>query len=248
MSGHSKWSTIKHKKGANDKRRAKLFAKLIRQIEVAARQGGADLDGNPALRTTFQKARDNSVPIDTIERAIKRGAGDLDGVTYEENSYEGYAGGGVALFVETLTDNKNRTSSEIKALLTKNGGSMAEPGSVAWQFKKKGVVIVSGISDEDALMTVAIDIGAEDIETDGDTCTIICEPENLVKLSSGLRESKFEILSSDLSMLPEQTVPVQNTENAKTILRLLDALDDHDDVQGVYSNFDIPEDILQQLV
>lgn len=247
MSGHSKWSTIKHKKGANDRRRAKLFAKLIRQIEVAARQGGTDLDANPSLRTTFQKARDNSVPIDTIERAIKRGAGDLEGVTYEENSYEGYAGGGVALYVETLTDNKNRTAAEIKALLTKNGGSMAEPGSVAWQFKKKGVVIVTNFTDEDSLMSVALDVGAEDIETGGDTCTIICEPTDLVKLSETLKASNFEILNSELSMIPEQTVPVENTENAKSILRLLDALDDHDDVQGVYSNFDIPEEILEQL-
>lgn len=252
MSGHSKWSTIKHKKGANDKRRGKLFAKLIKQIEVAARQGGGDVDANPTLRTSYQKARDNSVPLDTIERAIKRGTGELEGVSYEESSYEGYAGGGIALFVETLTDNRNRTSSEIKALLTKNGGSMAEPGAVAWQFKKKGMIMVGNVGGEskkgeDDLMEIALEAGAEDIEANEDTFTIICEPSDTTNLLERLKAEEFEILNSELAMLPEQTIEVESEENAKAILRLLDALDDHDDVQGVYSNFDIPDEIFKAL-
>ncbi len=253
MSGHSKWSTIKHKKGANDKRRGKLFAKLIRQVEVAARQGGSDMEANPGLRTMYQKARDNSVPMDTIERAIKRGIGELEGVSYEESSYEGYASNGVALFVETLTDNRNRTSSEIKALLTRNGGSMAEPGSVAWQFKKRGVIILAASADnapidEEALMDCALDSGAEDIQAEGDTWKLTCEPANMQRLGESLTQAKFEILSSDLSMIPDQTVPIGSPEDAKAILRLLDLLDDHDDVQGVYSNFDIPDEVMQGLI
>ncbi len=253
MSGHSKWSTIKHKKGANDKRRGKLFAKLIRQVEVAARQGGSDMEANPGLRTMYQKARDNSVPIDTIERAIKRGIGELEGINYEESSYEGYASNGVALFVETLTDNRNRTSSEIKALLTRNGGSMAEPGSVVWQFKKRGAIILAASADnnpidEEALMDCALDAGAEDIQAEGDTWKLTCEPANIHGLVGSLSQAGFEILSSDLSMIPDQTVPISSPEDAKAILRLLDLLDDHDDVQGVYSNFDIPDEVMQDLI
>ncbi len=160
MSGHSKWATIKHKKGAADKARGKLFAKLIKQVEVAARHGGGDPDMNPTLRTMFQKARDNSVPLDTIERAIKRGTGELEGVTYESVNYEGYAPGGVAVFVDVLTDNRNRTGAEIRSAFTKNGGSMAEPGAVAWQFERKGLVVVAGTVDEDELMSAAVDAGA----------------------------------------------------------------------------------------
>ena len=163
MSGHSKWATIKHKKGAADKKRGKLFAKLIKQVEVAARQGGGDLDANPTLRTMYQKARDNSVPLDTIERAIKRGTGELEGVNYEDVTYEGYAPNGVALYIETLTDNRNRTGSEVRSTLSKNGGSLAEPGSVAWQFERKGVIILNKNIDEDSIMLVALENGAEDL-------------------------------------------------------------------------------------
>ncbi len=253
MSGHSKWATIKHKKGANDKRRGKLFAKLIRQVEVAARGGGGDLDANPTLRTMYQKARDNSVPLDTIERAIKRGIGELEGVDYEESFYEGYATNGIALYVETLTDNKNRTASEIKALFSKNGGSMAEPGAVSWQFQKKGVVILpqneeaeNEQKEEEVLMDVVLEAGAEDLEDEGDTWRVICEPAALQSVIDTLEKSSFEITTSELSMIPDQTVSVEKTEDAKAILRLLDLLDDHDDVQGVYSNFDIPDEILHQ--
>ena len=163
MSGHSKWATIKHKKGAADKKRGKLFAKLIKQVEVAARQGGGELDSNPTLRTMYQKARDNSVPLDTIERAIKRGIGELEGVNYEDVTYEGYAPNGVALYIETLTDNRNRTGSEVRSVLSKNGGSLAEPGSVAWQFQRKGLIVLAREIDEDEIMEVALDNGAEDL-------------------------------------------------------------------------------------
>src|SRR5688572_12761780 len=168
MSGHSKWATIKHKKAANDKARGKLFAKLLRQVEVAAREGGGDRETNPTLRTMFQKARDNSIPLDTIERAVKRGTGELEGVTYEQITYEGYAPGGVAVLAECLTDNRNRTGAEIRSIFSKNGGSMAEPGAVAWQFERKGVVLVARAADEEELMMAALDAGAEDIADDGE--------------------------------------------------------------------------------
>ena len=168
MSGHSKWATIKHKKGAADKARGKLFAKLIRQVEVAAREGGGDLDSNANLRTMYQKARDNSVPLDTIERAIKRGTGELEGVSYEQVSYEGYAPHGVAMFVDVLTDNRNRTGAEIRSVFTRAGGSLAEPGAVAWQFERKGVVLLPGTLDEDDVMLAALEAGAEDVVVEGD--------------------------------------------------------------------------------
>src|SRR5262249_51257700 len=169
MSGHSKWATIKHKKAANDKARAKVFAKILRQVEVAAREGGGDPEANPTLRTMYQKARDNSIPMDTIDRAVKRGTGDLDGVTYSEITYEGYAPGSVAVMVEVLTDNRNRTGAEIRNIFTRNGGSTSEPGAVAWQFDRKGQVIVGRAADEDELMLAALDVGAEDIVDDGDS-------------------------------------------------------------------------------
>ena len=174
MSGHSKWATIKHKKGAADKKRGKLFAKLIKQVEVAARQGGGDLDANPTLRTMYQKARDSSVPLDTIERAVKRGTGEVEGVAYESVTYEGYAPHGVALYVETLTDNRNRTASEIRTILTKNGGSLAEPGSVAWQFERKGIVIFPSPLDEEAVMEATLEAGAEDLVNEGESWRLTC--------------------------------------------------------------------------
>ncbi len=248
MSGHSKWATIKHRKGAADKRRGKLFAKLIRQVEVAAREGGGDLDANPTLRTMFQKARDNSVPLDTIERAIKRGTGELDGVSYESVLYEGYAPGGVALYVETLTDNRNRTSSEVRTLFTRNGGSLAEPGAVAWQFERKGVVILDRSVDEDELMMVALDSGGEDLADEGDTWRLTCDPSDLAGLRSALDDEGIAFASAASTMLPTSVVGVDTPDAAKAVLRLIDALDDHDDVQDVYANFDIPDDILQSAV
>jgi YebC/PmpR family DNA-binding regulatory protein len=249
VSGHSKWHSIKHKKGAADKARGKLFAKLIKQIEVAARDGGADQEGNPTLRAMVQKARDNSVPADTIERAIKRGTGDLEGVRYEPTSYEGYAAGGVAVYVECLTDNRNRTGQEIKNIFVRNGGSLAEPGAVAWQFERKGVVIVEKRdATEDDLMLAALDAGAEDIVDEGDTWRITTVPTDLHAVRGAVEVASIPFTSADLTMLPTQTVPLDDEGTARGVVRLIDALEDHDDVQAVYANFDIPDDLLQAVL
>jgi YebC/PmpR family DNA-binding regulatory protein len=245
MSGHSKWATIKHKKAAKDKTRGKVFAKLLRQVEVAAREGGGDVDANPTLRTMFQKARDNSIPLDTIERAVKRGTGELDGVTYEQITYEGYAPGGVAVMVECLTDNRNRTGSEIRNVFTKHGGSMAEPGSVAWQFERKGHIVVPRSVDEDELMLAAVDAGAEDIADEGDLWRVITAPSDLHGVRTALEAAGIEVESSEATLMPSTTVPLGDAESAKKVLRLTDALDDHDDVGAVHANFDIPDAIIE---
>jgi len=247
MSGHSKWATIKHKKGAQDKARGKLFAKLIRQVEVAAREGGGDPESNPTLRTMFQKARDASVPLDTIERAIKRGTGELEGVTYESVSYEGYAPNGVAVFVECLTDNRNRAGAEIRSIFTRNGGSMAEPGAVAWQFHRKGVVILPKNVAEDDLMLVALDAGAEDINDQGDTWEVTSAAGDLPQLRAALEAAGIAFDSADVTMLPSTSVPLETESDARRVLHLIDSLEEHDDVQAVYSNFDIPDRILAEL-
>ncbi len=245
MSGHSKWATIKHKKGATDKKRAKLFAKLIKQVEVAARSGGGDMDANATLRTMYQKARDSSVPLDTIERAIKRGTGELEGVNYEPITYEGYAPAGVALYVEVLTDNRNRTGADMRSLFTKNGGSMAEPGAVAWQFERKGIITLDRSLDEDELMMVALEHGAEDLADEGDTWRLTCEPTDLNGLRDALEENSIAFESADLTMLPTSTVEITDAKDAKAILALIDILDDNDDVQDVFANFDMADDVLQ---
>ncbi len=248
MSGHSKWATIKHRKGAADAKRGKLFAKLIKQVEVAARQGGGDPDANPTLRTMYQKARDNSVPLDTIERAVKRGTGELEGVSYESISYEGYAPGGVALYIECLTDNRNRTGSEVRSTLTRNGGTLAEPGSVAWQFERKGVVQVPlSATDEDELMMLVLDAGAEDLESEGDMWRITTTAGELNAVRDALVAAEIMPESADLTMLPTSTVAVTEPATARTVLKLMDMIDDLDDVQDVYSNFDIGDDIMEEL-
>lgn len=245
MSGHSKWATIKHKKGAQDKARGKLFAKLIRQVEVAAREGGGDPETNPSLRAMFQKARDSSVPLDTIERAIKRGTGELEGVRYESINYEGYAPSGVAMIVECLSDNRNRTGSDVKSVFSKSGGSLAEPGAVAWQFSRKGVVILPKTVGEDDLMLIALDAGAEDLQDQGDTWQLTCEPSALGGLRAALEEAGIAFDSAELTLLSSTTVPLDNEGDAKKVLRLIDALEDLDDVQNVYANFDIPDHIIE---
>ena len=245
MSGHSKWATIKHKKAAKDASRGKLFAKLIRQVEVAARAGGGDVESNPTLRTMFQKARDNSIPLDTIERAVKRGTGELEGVTYEQITYEGYAPNGVAVLAECLTDNRNRTGAEIRSIFTKNGGSMAEPGAVAWQFERRGVVVVARSVDEEELMMAALDAGADDIADDGDTWRVTTSPSDVHTVRSAIEEAGMAVESSDSVMVPKNTVPLDTPESAKQVLRLIDALDDQDDVGAVHANFDIPDAILE---
>jgi YebC/PmpR family DNA-binding regulatory protein len=245
MSGHSKWATIKHKKGAADAKRGKLFAKLIRQVEVAAREGGGDPDSNPTLRTMFQKARDSSVPLDTIERAVKRGTGELEGVTYEQITYEGYAPGGVALLVEVLTDNRNRTGSDVRSLFTKRGGSMGEPGTVAWQFERKGTILVDRAADEDELMLAAVDAGAEDIVDDGELWRVVTGPADLHAVRTAIEEAGMRVESADLTMEPQNLIPVDDKGTAKRVLDLVDALDDLDDVQAVHGNFDISDEILE---
>jgi YebC/PmpR family DNA-binding regulatory protein len=247
MSGHSKWATTKHKKGALDKARGKLFAKIIRQVEVAAREGGGHLDDNPTLRTMYQKARDSSVPMETIERAIKRGTGELEGVRYEPIVYEGYAPCGVAVIVECLTDNRNRTGADIRATFSKNGGSMAEPGAVAWQFERKGVVIVpqDGKLSEDDLMLLAADAGAEDVRDEGDSWEVLTPPSELAAVRSALESGGWPVSSSELTMQPSQSVPIDSESDARKVLRLIDLLDEHDDVQNVYANFDIPDSVME---
>jgi YebC/PmpR family DNA-binding regulatory protein len=243
MSGHSKWATTKYRKGAQDKARAKLFAKLIRQVEVAAREGGSDMNANSSLRTMYQKARDGSVPSDTIDRAIKRGTGELEGVRYEAVNYEGYAPSGVAVIVETLTDNRNRTGADVRNLFTRNGGSLAEPGSVSWQFERKGVVVVAD-GDEERVMEVATEAGAEDLTQDGGRFVVTCAPNDLSALRGALEAAGLSIESAELSLEPSSTVRVENEAEAKRILRLLEAIDDHDDVQAVHANYDIADEVL----
>ena len=249
MSGHSKWHSIKHQKGAADAARGKLFARLARQIEVAARAGGRDLEGNPTLRTMVQKARDASMPKDNIERAIKRGTGELEGVTYESVTYEGYAPNGIAVYVECLTDNRNRTGSEVKNIFTRNGGSLAEPGAVSWQFERKGVIIVEkSAATEDDLVLAAVEAGADDIADQGDSWLVTTPPAELHSVRTALDGAGIAVTSGDLTMLPSTTVPLGDQSSAKQVLRVIDALEEHDDVQGVFANFDIPDDVLQAVM
>ena len=247
MSGHSKWATIKHKKGAADKKRGKLFAKLIRQVEIAARSGGGDLEANPTLRTMFQKAREASVPIDTIERAIKRGTGEMEGVTYEEVTYEGYAPHGIAIYIEASTDNRNRTGAEVRSAFSKNGGSLAEPGAVAWQFARMGIVLVDGTLDEDDVMLAAAEAGAEDVVHNGDAWQVNCEPAELNSVRSALEAGGVAVSSSDLTMLPTSTIELTSAADAREVLHLIDVLEDNDDVQDVYANFDLSDEVLAEL-
>jgi YebC/PmpR family DNA-binding regulatory protein len=244
MSGHSKWATTKYRKGAVDKARGKLFAKLIRQVEVAAREGGGDVTANAQLRTMFQKARDASVPLDTIERAVKRGTGELEGVRYEAVNYEGYATGGVAVIVETLTDNRNRTGSEVRNLFNRNGGSMAEPGAVSWQFERKGVLTVAHDLEEERLTDLAVEAGAEDLSDAGDHWVITCAPGDLNSVRDALEAGGVSAQSAELSLVPTTTVAVAGDAEAKRVLRLLEALEDHDDTQAVHANYDIDDRIL----
>ncbi|HEX3565044.1 MAG TPA: YebC/PmpR family DNA-binding transcriptional regulator [Acidimicrobiales bacterium] len=244
MSGHSKWATTKYRKGAQDSARAKVFAKIIRQVEVAAREGGSDMTANASLRTMYSKARDASVPIDTIERAIKRGSGELEGVRYESINYEGYATDGVAVIVECLSDNRNRTGAEIRNLFNKNGGSMAEPGAVSWQFERKGLISLPRNLDEDQIMEAAMEAGAEDLTDEDDHWVVTCSPTDMMAVRAALEGADLTPSSSDLSMVPTSTIEVNDEGEAKKVLRLIEALDDHDDVQNVYANFDIPDSVM----
>jgi YebC/PmpR family DNA-binding regulatory protein len=247
MSGHSKWSSIKHKKGAADKKRGQLFSKLSRALIVAAREGGADPAANLALQNAIEKAKSYSMPKDNIERAIARGSGaDADANAYEVVIYEGYGAGGVAILVEALTDNRNRTASDVRAAFGKHDGNLGASGAVAWQFERRGVLLVDAEGvDEDELMLAAADGGADDVELDGATFQITCTPEALTSVREAIEAAGFSVESAELTMIPKTTVEVAEESTAKKILRLVDALEENDDVQDVYSNFDIPERVLE---
>jgi len=245
MSGHSKWSTIKHQKGAKDAKRGKLFAKLIRAIEIAARAGGANPDGNPTLADAIQKAKDNSVPNDTIDRAVKRGAGELEGQQLDLVTYEGYAPGGVAVLVEALTDNRNRTAADIRHVFTRGGGSIADAGSVAYLFNRRGQLVVPGDgADEDRVMEVALEAGAEDVEPGEGGFTVTTAPGDLRAVRAAFDQAGIAYDAAEVTMVPSMSVPLER-DAAVRVLRLLDALEDLDDVQDVYANFDIPDAVLE---
>ena len=246
MSGHSKWATIKHKKGAADAKRGKLFAKLARQIEVAARAGGGDPDMNPTLRTAVQKAKGAQMTNDAIDRAIKRGTGEGGADSYEDITYEGYAPGGVALLIDVLTDNRNRTSADIRSIFTKMGGSMAEPGAVGWQFSRRGIILIEGEVDEDELMMAALEAGADDIEQVGEAWQVtVSDPSSTFDVREALEGAGFAIMSADTPMVSDNLVPVTSVDDAKKVLRIMEAIEDNDDVQDVYSNFDIADDVME---
>jgi YebC/PmpR family DNA-binding regulatory protein len=250
MSGHSKWATTKHKKAVIDAKRGKLFAKLIKNIEVAARTGGGDPDGNPTLYDAIQKARKNSVPVDNIDRAVKRGSGaEAGGADWQTIMYEGYATNGVAVLIECLTDNRNRAASEVRTAMTRNGGSMADPGSVAYLFNRKGVVIVpkSGLEKdaaEDVLLAAVLDAGAEEVNDLGDEFEVVSEATDLVSVRTALQDAGIDYDSAETSFLPSVQVPLDE-DGARKVLRLIDALEDSDDVQNVYANFDVSDEILE---
>ena len=244
MSGHSKWATIKRKKGAADAKRGQLFSKLSRAIIMAAREGGPDPDANVALANAIQKARDNSMPKDTIERAVQRGAGAGDGDAYESIVYEGYGPGGVAIIANILTDNRNRTASDVRHIFTQNGGSLGTPGSVAWQFDRKGVIVLEGEVDEERLMEVALEAGAEDIADEGGQWQVTTEPAELAAVRGGLDDAGLAYSSAELTMVPKSTVKLDE-KDARQLLRLIDALEENDDVQDVAANFDISEEVLE---
>ncbi len=244
MSGHSKWSQIKHKKANTDAKRGKSFTKIVKEISVAARAGGGDPNGNPRLRTAIEKAKEANMPSDNIKKAIMKGTGELPGTTYEESTYEGYGPGGAALLIETLSDNKNRTVSEIRYILSKKGGSLGEAGCVAWMFEKKGYILVEkSKADEDTLLSLALDAGAEDMKNDPgeDNYEIITLPESLNSVKEALVKGGVEVQVAEITMLPKSYVPLEGSTSDQMV-RLLDALEDNDDVQNVYSNFDISDE------
>jgi YebC/PmpR family DNA-binding regulatory protein len=247
MSGHSKWATTKHKKAVIDARRGKLFARLVKNIEVAARQGGGDPDGNPTLYDAIQKARKNSVPLDNIERAVKRGSGaEAGGADWQTIMYEGYAPNGVAVLVECLTDNRNRAASEVRVAMTRNGGSMADPGSVSYLFNRKGVIIVpkaDGVTEDDILLVV-LDAGAEEVNDLGESFEIICEATDLVSVRKAIQDAGIDYESAEANFLPSVSVDLDE-EGARKVFRLIEALEDSDDVQNVFANFDVSDEVME---
>jgi YebC/PmpR family DNA-binding regulatory protein len=248
MSGHSKWATTKHKKAVVDARRGKLFAKLIKNVEVAARTGGGDPEGNPTLFDAIQKAKKSSVPNENIDRAVRRGSGaDAGGAEYQSITYEGYGPGGVALLIECLTDNRNRAASEVRTAMTRNGGTMADPGSVAYLFARKGVIIVpsEGTSEDDVLLAV-LDAGAEEVNDLGDSFEVVSEATDLVGVRTALQQAGIDYDSADPTFLPSVSVPL-DAETARKVFRLIETLEDSDDVQNVYANFDVSDEVMAQV-
>ena len=248
MSGHSKWSTIKRKKGAVDAKRGKIFTRLIKEITVAARMGGGDPDGNPRLRSAIATAKTENMPKDNIDRAIKKGPGDLDGAVYEEIVYEGYAPGGVAVLVNCLTDNKNRTVADVRHCFSKNGGNLAESGCVSFLFDQKGMIqIDKGEISEEELMDLALDAGAEDVIDDEDAFQVLTAPEDFNEVRETLEKKGLKFIEASVTMLPQTTVEITDEKIASRVIRLMDALEDNDDVQNVYANFDIGDEIMEAL-
>lgn len=246
MSGHNKWSSIKHKKGAADAKRGKLFSKLIKEITIAARVGGGDPSGNPRLRTVMDKARAANMPNDNVTRAIKKGTGEIEGVNYEEVTFEGYGPGGVAVMVETLTDNRNRTVSELRHLFSKMGGNLGEAGCVAWMFSKQGVLTFEKEVGEEKLMDVALEAGAEDIKDEEDMFTVTTDPSSFVAVKEACDKNGLAYIEANLSLVPQNTVKLDRN-GAEKMLKLMDALEDHDDVQNAYANFDIDAKTMEEL-
>ena len=248
MSGHSKWSTIRHKKGAADARRGKIFTKLIKEIMVAARMGGADINGNHRLRAAVAAAKNENMPKDNIDRAIKKGTGDLDGVSYEEINYEGYGPGGVAVLLDIMTDNRNRAASEIRHIFSRNGGNMGEAGCVAWMFTKKGSIVFNKDEiSEDALMELALEAGAEDVQDQGEQFEVTTSLEDFNAVRTAFEEKGLNYETAELTMVPQTTVRIEDEKLAQQLLRLMDALEDSDDVQHAYANFDIPDEIMNAM-
>ncbi|MDR2523537.1 MAG: YebC/PmpR family DNA-binding transcriptional regulator [Synergistaceae bacterium] len=247
MSGHSKWANIKHRKAAQDAKRGNLFQKLVRAIIVAAKEGGGDPSMNIRLKTAIERAKAVSVPMDNITKGIKRGTGEIEGAAYEELTYEAYGPGGVAVLIEVMTDNRNRTTPEIRALLARNGGQMGESGSVAWMFERKGVLEIKGRLDEDALLSCGLEAGMTDMESSDEGYTLYCEPSNLQTLKEALEKAKYAVESAETPMVPKTPVEIADADTARKIIRLIDVLEEHDDTQNVYFNFDIPDDVAAQI-
>jgi YebC/PmpR family DNA-binding regulatory protein len=248
MSGHSKWSTIKHKKAAQDAKRGKAFSKIIKEVTVAARIGGGDLAANPRLRTAIAAAKAENMPKDNIERAIKKGTGELEGANYEEVTYEGYGPGGVAILVETISDNRQRTVADVRHLFAKRGGNLGEPGSVAWIFEKKGLILVEkDKADEETLMTIALEANAEDIQEQESEWEIYTAPESFEDVKSALEANSIPVLTAEITRLPSNTVNIEDEKQVSQLLILMEALEENSDVQNVYANFDIPDEILEKV-
>ncbi len=247
MSGHSKWSSIKHKKALKDARRGKLFTKLIKEITVAARMGGGDVNANPRLRTAVTTARQNSMPADNIDRAIKKGTGELEGVTYDEVTYEAYGPGGVAILIQALTDNRNRTVADLRSIITKHGGNLAAAGAVGWMFTKAGLITVerAGV-DEDKVMELALEGGADDVRDSGDILEIVTTPEKFEGVKAALEQAKVPLASAEVTMIPSSTVAITG-KPVEQMVKLLEAVEDHDDVQSVSSNMDVAAEELERL-